>query len=577
MAHVTRRGARSVASAGFCALLVLALALVSADPVVRAPDRLLTAGTDFTITSEVVDALGDPALLHPGAQRYLRYTVDNPLSVPITVTTIGIALDPDQPTPATCPPANLDLSDAGFSGALVVPSEGTNTVTAPISLLNTATNQDGCKNVTFRFVYTGTATYTIPTETTLASSVNPSIVGQAVTYTATVGPTLTPPAPSPAISGSVVFEDGGSPVACGVGSQAFDGMTATCVVNHPAVATHAMTAGFTSSDTYFGSSTSAVLSQVVDPVPTNTSLTTSPNPSSFGAPVTLSATVTFSDSIAIPTRTVTFYAGTDRVLGTVVITSTGVGSAEAELTVMTLPDGASVLYAVYSGDDRFLTSTSSSVNQTVSCTTYVTETLKSLVVPDGVSVCVIDPGRVIGTATVQGGGALYVLGAKIGGGLTVEPGGGLVTNDATINGGISADGASFLNLCSTGIDNGGLAVRNTASYVLIGDAGDDGAPGCGGNITTNTVNGGVELEYNSHGVQLGGNTINGGVTWTYNSGSGPGGAGTVPEIEGNHVNGFLTCTGDVGPPDSTQVTNDGQPNTVTGSRTGNMACSSPTF
>ena len=48
----------------------------------------------------------DRALLYPGVQRYLWYTAHNPMTVPITVTSMSIAT---VTPPAGCPTSNLDL------------------------------------------------------------------------------------------------------------------------------------------------------------------------------------------------------------------------------------------------------------------------------------------------------------------------------------------------------------------------------------------------------------------------------------------------------------------------------------
>jgi hypothetical protein len=86
--------------------------------------------------------------------------------------------------PAGCASFNFDLSSPTFSGSLVVPPSGTNTVSVPISLIDTQANQDSCGNTTFNFVYEGAATYTevYATTTAVTSSQNQSTV----TYTATV-------------------------------------------------------------------------------------------------------------------------------------------------------------------------------------------------------------------------------------------------------------------------------------------------------------------------------------------------------------------------------------------------------
>ena len=84
------------------------------------------------------------------------YTVSNPLGVPIVIGALGLA---EVSSPSGCPVANLDVSQAGFVGALVVPANGSNETEEPISLLDTDTNQNACQNVTFNFSYSGSAVY----------------------------------------------------------------------------------------------------------------------------------------------------------------------------------------------------------------------------------------------------------------------------------------------------------------------------------------------------------------------------------------------------------------------------------
>ena len=77
-----------------------------------------------------------------------------------------------------------------------------------------------CKNVTFTFTYAGTAKYTevYATSTAVSSSINPSNVGQAVTYTATitatVGANQDPLPNSP--TGTVTFKDGSTTICSNV-------------------------------------------------------------------------------------------------------------------------------------------------------------------------------------------------------------------------------------------------------------------------------------------------------------------------------------------------------------------------
>ena len=96
-----------------------------------------------------------------------------------------------------------------------------------------------------------------PTTTQASSSLNPSMYGQSVTFTATVTSTAGTP------TGTIQFKDGGtdlgSPVALTIG-------VATYATSSLTVAAHSLTAVY-SGDSSFATSTSAVLSQGVTPAP----------------------------------------------------------------------------------------------------------------------------------------------------------------------------------------------------------------------------------------------------------------------------------------------------------------------
>jgi hypothetical protein len=102
---------------------------------------------------------------------------------------------------------------------------------------------------------------------------------------------------------------------------------------------------------------------------------------------------------------------------------------------------------------------------------------------------------------------------------------------------------------------------------VIGDGGDDGAPGC----AANTINGNVTLTSGTHGFEIAANTVTGNLSFTSNTGNGPTVEDTNPEVEGNKITGTLTCATSNNP----ALTDGGQKNTVTGTRSGQ--CSAGTF
>ncbi|HEX3565518.1 MAG TPA: Ig-like domain repeat protein, partial [Acidimicrobiales bacterium] len=108
---------------------------------------------------------------------------------------------------------------------------------------------------------------TSPTVTTVSSSVNPSVVGQTVVYTA--HPSPLPPA-NGAPTGTVAFTDGGSTIS-GCGAAAVSAGSATCTVTYGSTGTHTIVATY-SGDANFASSSSASLTQTVVHAPTGYTL-----------------------------------------------------------------------------------------------------------------------------------------------------------------------------------------------------------------------------------------------------------------------------------------------------------------
>jgi hypothetical protein len=105
----------------------------------------------------------------------------------------------------------------------------------------------------------------VPTTTTVVSSKNPSTLGEAVTFTATVvvnAGTGTTNAPSAApVGGSVTFRDGGTPIAAAVPIDA--GGVASLSTSSLTAGPHNITAQYGGA-AGFAASTSAILVQTVN-------------------------------------------------------------------------------------------------------------------------------------------------------------------------------------------------------------------------------------------------------------------------------------------------------------------------
>jgi hypothetical protein len=234
------------------------------------------------------------------------------------------------------------------------------------------------------------------TTTGVGSSVNPTVVGQSVTFTATVSVA----APGVGIpSGSVAFFDG--PVLLGSGSIDAFGV-ATLGTSALAVGAHPITALF-AGDASFSGSTAAVLPQSVGKATTTTAVVSSVNPTVVGQPVTFTATVSVvAPGAGIPTGSVAFFDGA-------VLLGSGVldGAGAATFTTSALAAGSHSATAVFGGDGSLTGSTSPVLSQTISpaaTTTVVVASVNPSVVGQPVTftatVAVVAPGAGTPTGTV---------------------------------------------------------------------------------------------------------------------------------------------------------------------------------
>jgi X-X-X-Leu-X-X-Gly heptad repeat protein len=258
------------------------------------------------------------------------------------------------------------------SGASVTAASATATLTVSGSLHTIKavyTNTDGNFNGSSGTMSPGQTVNPAPTSTTVASSVNPSIYGQSVTFTATVANTAGAAISTATPTGSVqFFVDGaafGAPVplsGSGASVTAASGAIATLTVSG---SPHTIKAVYTNTDRNFSGS-SGTLGQTVNPAPTSTTVASSVNPSVYGQSVTFTATVANTAGAAIstatPTGSVQFMDGAS-LIGTPQNLS---GLGTATLTTSALTAGNHPITAVYTNiDGNFRGSTSSSVTQVV--------------------------------------------------------------------------------------------------------------------------------------------------------------------------------------------------------------------
>jgi len=293
------------------------------------------------------------------------------------------------------------LGTATVSGG--VATLATSALTAGSHSLTAVYAGDTLNNTSTSSVLTQTINAVASTTTTsLASSVNPSTLGQGITLTATV----TGNSPS----GTVTFKDG----ATTLGTGTVTGGVATLSTSVLAVGTHGVTAVY-GGDAANLTSTSGALSQIVNKMTTATSLSSSLNPSTFGQGVTLTATVSGGSN---PSGTVTFLDGATT-LGTGTL-SAGV----ATFNTSTLSVTSHSITAVYGGDANNATSTSSVLGQVVNkvaTTTGLISSANPVVMGQSVTftatvsggnspsgtVTFMDGATTMGTGALSGGVATY--------------------------------------------------------------------------------------------------------------------------------------------------------------------------
>src|SRR5208283_4452554 len=285
----------------------------------------------------------------------------------------------------------------------------------------------------------GVLLHTTPTTTTLVSSLNPSVYGQAVTFTAAVS------AASGTPTGTVIFYDGST----SLGSATLANGSASLSTSTLAVGSHSITAAYQGVGAFLPS-TSVPLNQVVNQLTTTTSLVSSLNPALVTDPVTYTATVASQYGGAV-TGTVVFQDG-----GSTVATVTIAGNQAAYTTKYSKP-GTHSITATYSGDtnnsgsvsatlteqinkgftSKTVVTTSGSpsfVGQPVTFTATVTSTHGTI--PDGDLVTFFDGKTAIGTGATASGVATFVtsslkaethtIKAAYSGDDTFEPSSGLV-------------------------------------------------------------------------------------------------------------------------------------------------------
>src|SRR6266446_9148656 len=368
--------------------------------------------------------------------------------------------------------------------------------------------------------------------TTLTSSLNPSALGQAVTFTATVKPATGSGTPT-----GTVFNNAGATV---LGPGTLSGGTATLTTSGLGAGVHSITAIY-GGDANFASSTSPALMQTVSKAASSTSVVSSNSSSNRGVAVTFTATVT-SSAASIPTGTVTFQDG---------VTTLGTGTLSggtATFTTSGLGTGAHSITAIYGGDANFTGSTSPILTETIGkavSSIAVGSSNNPSIIGTAVTftAAVTSPvtGTLTGTVTFQDGATALGMGTLSGGTATFTTSGltagthsitAVYSGDANFAGGTSPALMQTVNKVG---DSTSVASSNNPS--IFGSAVTFTAtvkPATGSGTPTGTVT------FNDGATVLGAGTLSGATATFTTSGLGAG-VHSITAIYGGDAN-FASST-----------------------------------
>jgi hypothetical protein len=197
------------------------------------------------------------------------------------------------------------------------------------------------------------------TRTSVASSADPSVYGQKVTFTATVAALVSG---SGIPTGTVTFFDGSTQLGTGAVNSTTGQATFMTTAFALDLGGNAITVSYGGSSNFIGS-TSNVLTQTVDRDASTTTVTSSANPPVYGQKVIFTAAVTAqTPGSGTATGTVTFYDG-NSILGTGTLNSGG--TARLTTTAFALSPGGNFITVSYSGDSHFVGGASAALTQTV--------------------------------------------------------------------------------------------------------------------------------------------------------------------------------------------------------------------
>jgi subtilisin family serine protease len=390
-----------------------------------------TAGLAVGLHSIVASYAGDTTFTASDSSAYSQ-TVNKSSSTTVVSTSLtpsrfnqAVIFTATVAATAGTPTGTVTFTD-GVTTLGIAGVNGSGSATLPVSILSAGSHSvtasyggdssfaSSTSSAVTQTVYPSTST------TALTSSLTASTFNQLVTFTASVAPQFGGTA-----TGSVAFYDG---VAL-IGNVPLAANTAVFSTSALAPGAHSIHAVYPG-DSNVDGSTSNTVSEAVSKASTTTTVIGSPNPATYGSPVTFVATINPAHG-GSPTGSVSFQKGTT-VLGT-----SPVSGGTASFSTTALPLGSDVIKAVYTGDGNFAGSSGSttekikattalsltSSNPTISYGDSVTlqATLSSTAgtPPDGEKVTFKNGTAAVGTGLLAGGVATLTTSTLPAGSLTL--------------------------------------------------------------------------------------------------------------------------------------------------------------
>jgi hypothetical protein len=367
-------------------------------------------------------------------------------------------------------------------------SIGTGTLTSGVATLNIASLPAGTDTLTARYPGDGDFTPAISnslahmvlptpvvTALQLSSSSNPSLPGDAITLTATLNPysqgSLT------TNGETVTFYNGGT----SIGTASLSSGVATINLNPIPVGTDTLTATYSGDGNFTSASSNSVTFTIAA---TALTLSSTANTSTYGSPITLTATLNpySSGSFTTDGEMVTFFSnGASLGSGTL---SSGV----ATLAIAYLPVGTDTVTAAYGGDHNFAASTSKPLTQTVNAgsgpipgflvTTSTDDATEVAFNCTGAGSSDCSLRDALSAAAGAGGGNITFVPAVTGISLNVNAGGLYIPSNTTITGPAIGGGVGALIGYSAIFNVNGGVVNAAISNLTI--AGNDALANGGG-------------------------------------------------------------------------------------------------